>query len=369
MGTSDNASGSKAGWFGFGRSRAGDVPAATPAPSGSVFQQARRQLLDEISEFLLRHDLEVSPANLLIAHGAFSGSNPGLARQIASRIKSGKAVTQEWLDETTANDDKKGDHEGIQLLIARLESTLEGFSKSTRAARTATASYGDELEQQVADLGQVGDTGQIINRLADLATVMLDRTRKVEAEMRNSEDEAKSLRAKLAKAKRDAEVDHLTGLPNRRAFEELLDRHYREAQASIEPLSVAFCDIDHFKRVNDTHGHDTGDRVIRMIAEALAVIANDNCHVARHGGEEFVMLFRGLATQEAKQRLDKVREQMGAKSLVNRKTDEPIGAITFSGGVADVFAFPDAREALKAADEALYEAKEAGRNRIVVAKR
>lgn len=369
MGISDTSSGSKSGWFGFGRSRASqNVEPVAAAASANVFDQARRQLLDEISEFLLRHDLEITPDNLMIAHSALSGANPALARKIAARLQAGQSIAQEWLDESTARD-KKGDHDGFELLMARLEATLEGFSKSTKAARTATSTYGDELEQQVADLGKMQDTGQMITSLAELAQVMLQHTRKVESEMRSSEDEAKSLRQKLAKAKRDAEVDHLTGLPNRRAFEALLDKHYHEAQAAIEPLSVAFCDIDHFKRVNDTHGHDTGDRVIAMIAEALALIANDNCHVARHGGEEFVMLFRGQSTGEAQKRLDKVREQMARKKLVNRKTDEPIGEITFSGGVADVFAYADAREALKAADEALYAAKEGGRNQIVVAKR
>jgi diguanylate cyclase len=196
---------------------------------------------------------------------------------------------------------------------------------------------------------------------------MLDRTRKVEDEMRRSEDEAKSLRQSLARAKRDAEIDHLTGLPNRRAFEALLDKHYREAQAAIDALSVAFCDIDHFKRINDTFGHDTGDRVIQAIAEALSAISNDNCHVARHGGEEFVLLFRGLNPSQAQKKLDELRERFANRSFVNRETDEPMGQITFSGGVADVFGHPDPRGALKAADEALYRAKEAGRNRIEVA--
>src|SRR3546814_10453846 len=88
----------------------------------------------------------------------------------------------------------------------------------------------------------------------------------------------------LEQARREAEIDHMTGLPNRRAFETVLEREYRDARASFDPLTVAFCDIDHFKRINDTHGHDAGDRVIRLIAEMLATISDDNCHVARHGG-------------------------------------------------------------------------------------
>ncbi|MFX4921933.1 diguanylate cyclase, partial [Acinetobacter baumannii] len=86
----------------------------------------------------------------------------------------------------------------------------------------------------------------------------------------------------LARARREAELDHLTGLPNRRAFDQILEVSRREATQRIDPLSVAFCDIDNVKRINDRHGHETGDRVIRAIAEALGRLGNARCHVARH---------------------------------------------------------------------------------------
>ena len=252
-------------------------------------------------------------------------------------------------------------------MVARLESNLETFQTNTKAARNATSEYGTKLEAHVSDLQDVQKAGELVSHLADIAKVMLERTRHAEEEMRKSEDEARGLRRSLARAKRDAEIDFLTGLPNRRAFEVLLERHYEEARAAIEPLSVAFCDIDEFKKVNDTHGHEAGDRVIKLIADTLARISDDHCHVARHGGEEFVMLFRGLPPSEAAKRLDEARESLSERRLINRKTDQPFGQITFSGGVADVFGFGDSRAALKAADEALYRAKESGRNRIELA--
>lgn len=374
MTSSDNSSGSILGWLGFGGARKSDSldGARTPADgraSGNIFQQARYHLLEEISSFLLAHELDVTPNNLIAAHGAFSGANPGLARQIAQRVAGGLGVTQAWLDEVTAAAETADKHDGIQVLMSRLETTLETFSKNTTAARSATSHYSNELEQHVAELVQVQETGHIISSLADLAKAMLERTRQLETDMRRSEDEAKILRRNLDKARRDADIDHLTGLPNRRAFEAVLDREHQEARAALDALVVAFCDIDHFKLVNDTHGHDAGDRVIRLIAELLAGISNDNCHVARHGGEEFVMLFRGASLSEAKASLDTVRESMAERRLINRKTEEPFGQITFSAGIADVFDFPDPRAALKAADEALYAAKQGGRNQVQVAPR
>src|SRR3546814_12777909 len=119
-----------------------------------------------------------------------------------------------------------------------------------------------------------------------------------------------ALRRSLERAKRDAELDYLTGLPNRRAFELLLDRHHKEARAALEPLSVAFCDIDEFKKVNDLHGHEAGDRVIKALADTLDRIENDHCQVETTGGEEFVMRFRGMTLHETavRQRVVEVKE-------------------------------------------------------------
>lgn len=161
--------------------------------------------------------------------------------------------------------------------------------------------------------------------------------------------------------------DHLTGLPNRRAFEQRFEIEYREARAQGQTLSVAFCDVDRFKNINDAHGHDAGDRVLRLVAENLARVSNDRCHVARHGGEEFVLLFRDRPLTDAVECLDRLRYDLASRRLVNRATDEPIGQVTFSCGIADVFGFPDRRTALRAADGALYRAKQEGRNRVVIA--
>ncbi|WP_207092745.1 diguanylate cyclase [Novosphingobium sp. PY1] len=327
----------------------------------SARELVRKQLMEDIGEFLLGNDLEISEANLSAALGLCSGNDIGLANRVAERRAKGLPIDQAWLDEQRKNGD-----EAINRISDKLERTLESFAETSRSARDTAAQYNTEMQAQV-DKVDSGDDREEIRNLAAVAMAMIERTRHLEQEMRRSESEADSLRVSLAKARRDAEHDHLTGLPNRRAFEGLLERHFREAQQELDALSVAFCDIDHFKKINDTHGHDAGDRVLQAVAATLAKITDDNCHVARHGGEEFVMLFRGLGKTAAKEKLDSVREVFARRKFVNRRTDEPIGTITFSGGVADVFAYPTTRDALKAADIALYSAKEQGRNQIVAA--
>ena len=358
-------------WLGLRRAP-GAPPFGGPAQPDrggprDLAQLARHQLIGTIMAFLVDNDLDVSPGNLLLAHAAFSGTNPLLARQITSRSQSPGGIGQKWLTELAEQDGGQPDRGDLDRLMKRLEANLDSFHANAREARSVTSDYGSELEQHVDDLEQLQKTGRIVSSLADIAKMMLERTRKAEDDMRKSEDEAKALRRSLERAKRDAEVDFLTGLPNRRAFEILLERHYKEARAACEPLSVAFCDIDEFKKVNDVHGHEAGDRVIKAIADTLARISNDHCHVARHGGEEFVMLFRGLTPGQAAEKLDDARAALADRRLINRKTDEPFGQITFSGGAADVFGYGETRGALKAADEALYKAKAGGRNRIELA--
>lgn len=335
----------------------------------NLSSDARCALLQSITDFLLDHDLPVSAENLALAHAGFSGASPRIAHMLTARIQSGSPVTQAWINTLSLDQHHSDayDPQDLEKMMQRLETQVDSFQIQARQARTITVQYGSQLEQHVVDLESVERTGELVSDLADLARAMLDRTRRTEQDMRRSEEEVRVLRQNLARARRDAEIDHLTGLPNRRAFETLLDQQYQEAAARRDALSVAFCDIDDFKRINDTHGHDSGDRVIKVIAETLSRISDERCHVARHGGEEFVMLFRGLSPREAADRLDRARAAMAQRKLINRKTDTPFGQVTFSGGVADVFFYADLREALRAADEALYRAKQNGRNRIEIA--
>jgi diguanylate cyclase len=355
-------------WLGYGGSSD-----AAPAPEhleGSapahVSSRANLGLIDEISDFHHAHGLGVSADSLGFAYDLIAGSDPRLTGLVSRRLRERLPIDGEWIEQTrkTARDD---DSRAITTLRERLEKSIKDFSQTTRDARSATSDYQSVLQVHVDELGAVNKAGEVITELANVAKAMLDRTRDIEDRMARSERETRQLQRRLEEARRSAEIDHLTGLPNRRAFEAVLEKEYAEAKRSRDALSVAFCDIDKFKLINDLHGHDAGDRVLKLVARILSEISDDRCHVARHGGEEFVVAFRGKTAREAMQTLDETRESLCARKLVNRATDTPFGTVSFSAGVADVFAYPDTRAALKAADEALYQAKEHGRNRIELA--
>ena len=154
-----------------------------------------------------------------------------------------------------------------------------------------------------------------------------------------------------------AATDGLTGLLNRRSLEERLNLLVSE----LQPFCLAVADLDHFKRLNDTYGHETGDRALRMFAEVLRTSLRSVDLVARWGGEEFTIAFPGVTATEAAAACDRVRE-----SLLVASSSGAVPGFTVSFGVVDATVAGGVREALRLADEALYAAKNAGRDRVVI---
>jgi diguanylate cyclase len=327
---------------------------------------ASEQVLGAISEFIFRHRLPVDSQTMTAAFEYASGQNRRFATMVDQYLANGGQVTAEWLDDAVGRA-ARDEATAMTEMMSRLQRSIGEFTQTTREARSATTDYRTALRSHVDELGEASKAGAMINELATVARAMIVRTQDIEQQMVRSERETKTLQRRLDEARRNAEMDHLTGLPNRRSFETTLAEQYAEAKQHHDTLCVAFCDIDKFKLINDTHGHEAGDRVLKLVARCLAEISDERCHVARHGGEEFVVLFRGTSLEEAFARLDSTREALAGRRLVNRATDTPFGRVSFSAGLADVLAHRDPRAALKAADNALYVAKEQGRNKIVMA--
>ena len=162
-----------------------------------------------------------------------------------------------------------------------------------------------------------------------------------------------------------ARLDPLTGVYNRLEMDEALEREFAHAIEAGRPLSLAFIDLDEFKRINDEHGHLTGDQVLRQFATSLQELLRGDDIVARYGGEEFLVVLANSDEANAVKVLQRILDQVGALPMAT-VDGEPL-FVTFSAGIASHDAntrFPDARSMLLAADEALYGAKRDGRNRL-----
>jgi diguanylate cyclase len=202
--------------------------------------------------------------------------------------------------------------------------------------------------------------------MVELTRTMIGKTQDAERRLAEMGSQMESLQGDLAEAQAVAESDPLTGLANRRSFQSRLARAMAQAAAEDTPLSVAFCDIDHFKSINDNHGHDTGDRILKMVADALAEGAGEDAFVGRFGGEEFLILFDGIMARRAAMRVDEIRDELSGRHLVSKTTGEPLGTVTFSAGIAQLLPGENDGDMLRRADEALYNAKNGGRNRVII---
>lgn len=162
-------------------------------------------------------------------------------------------------------------------------------------------------------------------------------------------------------------TDQLTDLPNRRYAMKRLKQEWEAARRTGRPLSVIMCDIDHFKRVNDEHGHDTGDAVLREVARVLRSSGRASDVLCRLGGEEFIVINTATDVATTERAAERLREAV-ARHTIDHGTY--LGGVTLSLGIAQMLPGMDGiDELIKAADEALYAAKAKGRNRTCVAGR
>lgn len=176
------------------------------------------------------------------------------------------------------------------------------------------------------------------------------------------------LRTQLVKAETSALVDPLTQLGNRRHFETRLREEAAYAGRHKEPLTLAMIDVDHFKAINDTYGHPDGDRVLTFLAEQTKAMLRAGDSAFRFGGEEFVLLLRCCRAHEGVVAIERLRGMLRDKPIELGKFGEA-KVVLFSAGLAsadDSNGF-SAEHLVARADEALYRAKQTGRNRSVVA--
>ncbi|HVX15736.1 MAG TPA: GGDEF domain-containing protein [Pirellulales bacterium] len=203
-------------------------------------------------------------------------------------------------------------------------------------------------------------TGNSPDDVLKAAAHILIANRRLQQDLSAAQKEIQQQRQEVASLAAEARTDALTGLPNRRSFNEEVMRRFDQWRRHQIPLSLVMVDVDCFKKFNDTYGHQAGDDVLRRLAQVLRKTLREMDLAARFGGEEFAILLPGTRLKDATMVAERLRATVASERFPCGGNDLPV---TVSLGLASVVSDEDADTLIKRADESLYAAKNAGRNR------
>jgi diguanylate cyclase len=323
-------------------------------------------LADRAGRLMVQHGVAPTPNNFAVWFDYARGNSPELKRTIDILVAGKKrfdAVTNRQLFSTYLTPGAAGTIAGD--VPDQLKSVL------TEAKRFVTDAIADNRTQidAIGDVAEQAESGfdprSLVERLMGELTKAATRAEELEANLSETSRELDVIRESLNKAEQRANTDTLTGLPNRRAFDEFLRTSQISAMENGEPLSVFLVDIDRFKQFNDNFGHGVGDQVLRLIATALRERVREQDLPARYGGEELIAVLPGADLAVCETVAERIRRSVSECRITRRSTGEILPSLTVSIGVAQFRPGESTAQLIERCDSALYLAKRTGRNRVV----
>jgi diguanylate cyclase len=336
----------------------------------AVNQHERAQALAKAALGLMaERQVAPTPENFQLFYAYASGDNPMASRVMGDLISGRKPFSPIVLDDLrdrffgSARLDAS-----VQSIGTEISGAVDSVLQKLASAEQDTVAYGRRLSAASGELGG-GQTPAEMQKLVDgllgATKAMEARTKALEDELQRSSHEVTDLKAKLDDVRKESLTDPLTGIHNRKAFDQELTQAVEQARKEGQPLSLFMCDIDHFKSFNDTWGHQTGDQVLRLVGHCLSENVKGRDTAARYGGEEFVVILRQTGLEAAVRLANQIRSNVEGKKLVKRSTGDILGTITISIGVAQLHPGESPSSLVERADVCLYAAKNAGRNRVM----
>jgi len=317
-----------------------------------------------------QHDAAFNPVTFAVWYEAMSGTNPRLERAIDEAVKTEPRLGDEAMLRLYREHVSEVGDEEMARLSADFQGVMTTVAESASRTGAEAGAFGRQLDglSNALQLEQAAQLTPVLSEtLAGLAG-MLRSTDALQQQVASSRLEIERLRGDLSRARQDALLDPLTGILNRKGFDRRLDQLLQAARAGGPAPCLLMLDIDHFKNVNDTHGHVVGDRVIAAVGEVLRQGAGEGAHTAaRYGGEEFAVLLPEGSAEQGAEVAEALRQRIKAMKLRKRNTQEVLLTVTVSAGVAVNLAGEDAAGLISRADAALYQSKQAGRDRVTLA--
>jgi diguanylate cyclase len=335
------------------------------------------QLASAAMERMTEYGIPPNPDNFMVWYMYVSQVDPDICHRIDCVIAQGQVFTKEECNslylccmafKSNEIDDMRDEalisaSADIEQSVAQVMSLLEEAGADAERYSETLASADGEL----ASANAVGNVRNIVSNLVEETKRVAEQNRKVNQRLEQSNREITDLNARISDVRKEAMSDGLTGLQNRRSFDNLLQDALEEAAAEAAPLSLLMLDIDHFKKFNDTHGHPLGDQVIKLVARCLSDCTKGNDTPARYGGEEFAIVLPNTEIDGAAAVAQQICETVAAKKIRRKSTGEMLGNVTISIGAAQFGSSETPDDLIERADAALYTAKNRGRNRVETA--
>jgi diguanylate cyclase len=316
---------------------------------------------------MVRHGIAPHPLNFEIWFNYVAGHNPDLCRSVDALLAGEEGFGNERAEELHTrffSDKTESAHlaETAGLLDSQLRHLMAVLSETGGNTKT----FGSALQDFTGALhsGDESELRAALSRIATATAEMSQRNSALERQLADSSGEVRQLRDDLDSMRRQAFTDGLTGIANRKMFDQELDRLTAASQADARSLSLLMLDIDHFKRFNDTYGHQVGDQVLKLLAATVKECVKGRDIPARYGGEEFSVILPDTSLGEATILAEQIRTAIGGKKVINKQTHQDLGKITVSIGAGQYVAGETMDALIQRADDALYFAKQTGRNRV-----
>lgn len=319
-------------------------------------------------KFLRKNENPAYPRNYELWYTYSAGYNRELNQALNAALDRHGVITESMLDRfydefvSPLNlSDRLGDvSERMSVEISELLSRIEASSGSV-------GEYGRELSAAADSLTNTDTAEQahsVVKRVLSATRSMEERNARLEQQLRESREQITELQDNLEAVRTETITDVLTGLANRRHFDHSLERLVHGELKSGEPLCLIMADIDHFKRFNDTHGHQTGDQVLKLVGATLKNSVKGRDVASRYGGEEFAIILPQTTFDSACVVAEQIRTAIMKKELVKRSTGENLGRITMSFGISSIKPGDTPESLIARADAALYKSKREGRNKV-----
>ena len=312
-------------------------------------------------------NVPLTPPNYTVWFDHISGKNPALSRIIEQVRTKNIALTsernREIYEKYCAPDIGGSEHipaDQIDDIVSQVAGTLSDVGKRTEEYGVALASASGSLDGAPSE----ADTAEIIKNIRSETRAMDDHVRELQTQVQESQNEITALRENLEASKQAAMTDGLTGLANRRCFDEKLTELVAASAADGTPLSLVISDVDHFKKFNDVHGHQKGDQVLRLVGQTLKDSIKGRDLAARYGGEEFALILPETDIRGARSLAKNLRKTLASRRLAKKGSTETLSAVTMSFGVTEHIIGETIETFIARADAHMYQAKYEGRNRV-----